>query len=351
MTASIFGMFESNFSGIPHMSVPAKCGQCHEDVYNIYIEDIHWEKFQTGETKIPVCTDCHETHNIRPSADPDSSTYVSRIPELCGKCHIEKEIVTKTVIEPYTAYKNSVHGRRVSAGLTAAVCSNCHDMHDIRQHTDPKSSTNRMNIPATCSKCHLDIFLAFNESIHWRAALAGVNESPVCTDCHGEHRILPPADPKSQVYATTVSLVTCPSCHASQELVEEYNIPPEKVESYLDSYHGLAAQAGFTTVAQCSSCHGIHSILPSNNPYSTINPKNLPTTCGRCHPEGKYTPSEALKVVHTKELVRRPEIIDLFFKVLTTSVIIGLLSLIALDVATRIRVKSRKKIRGKINEK
>jgi cytochrome b subunit of formate dehydrogenase len=37
-------------------------------------------------------------------------------------------------------------------------------------------------------------------------------------------------------------------------------------------------------VANCASCHGVHNILPSSDPKSTINPKNLPGTCGKCHP-------------------------------------------------------------------
>lgn len=37
------------------------------------------------------------------------------------------------------------------------------------------------------------------------------------------------------------------------------------------------------TAANCASCHGIHMILPASDPRSTINPKNLPKTCGKCH--------------------------------------------------------------------
>jgi cytochrome b subunit of formate dehydrogenase len=37
-------------------------------------------------------------------------------------------------------------------------------------------------------------------------------------------------------------------------------------------------------VANCASCHGVHNILPSSDAKSTINAKNLPNTCGKCHP-------------------------------------------------------------------
>jgi len=36
--------------------------------------------------------------------------------------------------------------------------------------------------------------------------------------------------------------------------------------------------------ANCASCHGVHSILSSSDPRSSINKENLPKTCGECHP-------------------------------------------------------------------
>jgi cytochrome b subunit of formate dehydrogenase len=36
-------------------------------------------------------------------------------------------------------------------------------------------------------------------------------------------------------------------------------------------------------VANCASCHGVHNILPSSDPRSTINRANLDATCGKCH--------------------------------------------------------------------
>jgi hypothetical protein len=44
------------------------------------------------------------------------------------------------------------------------------------------------------------------------------------------------------------------------------------------------ADAGSETVANCASCHGVHKVLPSSDPRSSINPKNLASTCGQCHP-------------------------------------------------------------------
>ena len=53
--------------------------------------------------------------------------------------------------------------------------------------------------------------------------------------------------------------------------------------SYADSYHGLAVREGTLTAANCASCHGVHAILRSSDPRSTVNAANLRKTCGQCH--------------------------------------------------------------------
>jgi cytochrome b subunit of formate dehydrogenase len=76
-------------------------------------------------------------------------------------------------------------------------------------------------------------------------------------------------------------------------------MPSDRLVSFDSSFHGLAAKAGSQTVANCASCHGVHNILPSSDPKSTINPRNLPKTCGQCHPGagGRF----AISRVHVSE--------------------------------------------------
>jgi cytochrome b subunit of formate dehydrogenase len=66
-------------------------------------------------------------------------------------------------------------------------------------------------------------------------------------------------------------------------LSQEFGVPGNRVTSYLDSYHGLATEGGSVVAANCSSCHGVHNILPSSDPHSTINRDHLDATCGKCH--------------------------------------------------------------------
>jgi formate dehydrogenase gamma subunit len=76
----------------------------------------------------------------------------------------------------------------------------------------------------------------------------------------------------------------CSNCHASERLNTKYNLPPDRVRTFFQSYHGLAAQYGSTLAANCGSCHGAHKILPSSDPSSTIHRTKLVETCGKCHP-------------------------------------------------------------------
>jgi cytochrome b subunit of formate dehydrogenase len=111
-----------------------------------------------------------------------------------------------------------------------------------------------------------------------------VREAPVCTDCHGEHRILAHTEPTSPVFAANIPGQTCGGCHSSTRLSQKYGLPLDKVLAFQDSYHGLALRSGQITVANCASCHGVHDIRPSSDPNSHIHPSNRPQTCGKCHP-------------------------------------------------------------------
>ncbi|MGA3102541.1 MAG: cytochrome b/b6 domain-containing protein, partial [Terracidiphilus sp.] len=130
---------------------------------------------------------------------------------------------------------------------------------------------------------HADIANTFNASIHGQAIARGNEQAPVCTDCHGIHSIARHNDPNSPVSEQNVSRDSCARCHEGVRLSQEFGVPGNRVTSYFDSYHGLAAEGGSVIAANCSSCHGIHDILPSSDPRSTINKANIDATCGKCH--------------------------------------------------------------------
>src|SRR5581483_10878057 len=88
----------------------------------------------------------------------------------------------------------------------------------------------------------------------------------------------------SSVSAQNLARVTCARCHEGVRLAQELGVPAARATTYLQSYHGLASKLGSQIVANCASCHGVHNILPSSDPKSTVSKANLIETCGKCHP-------------------------------------------------------------------
>jgi cytochrome b subunit of formate dehydrogenase len=162
--------------------------------------------------------------------------------------------------------------------------------------SDSRSSIFKFNVPATCAKCHEKVEQEFAQSIHGQAIGRGNGMAPVCTDCHGIHSIRAHLDPNSSVAAANLARVTCARCHEGVRLSQEFGLEGRRATTYLASYHGLASKLGSQVVANCASCHGVHNILPSSDPRSTINRTNLVNTCGQCHPG--VTEKFALGKVH-----------------------------------------------------
>jgi thiosulfate reductase cytochrome b subunit len=265
----------------------AVCTTCHEDAQAALDLSVHAPK--NGGAEAPACASCHgAVHEFPARADPGSKVAKRNLPRTCGACHASPAFLAKHQLglaRPIEAYERSVHGRALAAGdERAASCSDCHGAHDVGKAKDAASRINRWNVPATCGQCHKQIHEAFAGSIHGEAVARGLAGAPVCTDCHGEHAILAPAEPGSLVNPARVSSVTCGRCHGDERLVQKYNLPADKVPAFQDSFHGLAGRAGAQSVANCASCHGVHDIRPSSDPRSSVHPANLAKTCGACHP-------------------------------------------------------------------
>jgi cytochrome b subunit of formate dehydrogenase len=241
---------------------------------------------------MPICSDCHGGHDILPPSAKRSKVHPVNLPQTCGKCHEDLSITQKYDIlidHPIDIYETSVHGEASKGGIyVAATCNDCHSTggsaHKILSPGSPGSSINHFNIPKTCGACHKGVESDFWEGIHGQLVARSETDAPVCTDCHGEHGILSPDNPKSPVSRSRVAEATCSPCHESAVLNEKYGLQTERLTTFIDSYHGLKSKAGDTHVANCASCHGVHRILPSSDPTSTVNPANLQKTCGECHP-------------------------------------------------------------------
>lgn len=138
-------------------NIPATCGKCHENVEQTYARSVHGKAVAQGIRDAPVCTDCHGEHTITAVKLAASRVSPANIPETCGQCHAAQRIIAQYRLPPnvFATYAQSFHGLALQGGnLTAANCASCHGVHDILPASDPLSTINTNNLPETCGKCH-----------------------------------------------------------------------------------------------------------------------------------------------------------------------------------------------------
>ncbi|MEE9167336.1 MAG: cytochrome c3 family protein [Candidatus Neomarinimicrobiota bacterium] len=143
-----------------------------------------------------------------------------------------------------------------------------------------------------CLDCHLELEeeLAapaelFSQDIHFRLGFS-------CADCHGGDATTEDFDEAKSVEAGFIGVPEkidvpgiCGRCHDDPAVMRKFNpnIPVDQTEKYWTSQHGKSLKKGITSVATCSSCHGIHGIFPKNDSRSRVYPGNVAATCAECH--------------------------------------------------------------------
>ncbi len=326
------------------------CRACHVEASEEY--QIHGRADSGSCEDIPQCKDCHGSHYVLSSNSKLSKTHPVNLPETCGECHENPEITAKYDIlidHPIRIYSDSVHGQATKGGVyVAATCNDCHSTagtaHKIYSPGHPESSINHFNVPATCGKCHKGVEADFWEGIHGKLVARGETDAPVCTHCHGEHGITASDDPDSPVSSARIAEQTCSPCHESAVLNEKYGMLRGRLTSFIDSYHGLKAKAGDTHVANCASCHGVHRILPSSDPTSTVHPSNLQSMCGECHPG--ISEKMALQPIHgvSGEGLRTPaaDVVEKIYIVAIVAIIGLMLLHWAIEIARQIKLVMRR---------
>src|SRR6185369_9598995 len=265
-------------------------GQFHAEAHKAYDHGFHARAIQNGRNAAS-CLDCHsvggDMTTMLPASNPRSTINRANIAKTCGSCHGSSSVMGGTGISnrPFVSYQESVHARAILHGNTkAAVCTDCHNSHDITPASEAGSPIFKANVSKTCGQCHSNIAGEYSQSVHGEAVARGVSRSPVCTDCHGIHNIKPHIDPATAKTSQSLATGSCSQCHEGVALSQEFGVPSGRVTSYQDSYHGLASKLGSKVVANCASCHGVHNILPSADSRSMVNRANLVNTCGQCHP-------------------------------------------------------------------
>ncbi len=331
-------------SAVAPLKVPFVCGKCHREgtpvqmnraieQHNIlenYSESIHGEGLlKKGLIVAPNCASCHTPHSILPHTDPKSSIARRNIAATCTKCHAQIEVVHRKTIRgelwekeanvlPACVDCHQPHKVRkvfYTQGMADADCLRCHAHEQLKsrdgrvlfvraaevtssRHAKVACSQCHSQVNASrvrpcetitdkvdCSKCHEEVGQQYQSSRHGQLLAKNDPNAPNCKECHGTHRVLGKHDPQSLSFPTNVPDL-CARCHreGKKAAVRYTGRQHEIIERYTESIHGKGLlKSGLTVTATCTNCHSAHRELPQSDPESTVNPKNLPTTCGTCH--------------------------------------------------------------------
>jgi len=140
-------------SPIHPLNIAKTCGKCHISVEKTYNESVHGQLLAKGDTRAPVCTDCHSAHSIE---NPGGNHFKATSDQRCGKCHQDR----------LKYYHETYHGKAMALGRPndapeVAACFDCHGHHDVLPAANPKSRLSKQNIVATCARCHPDASASF----------------------------------------------------------------------------------------------------------------------------------------------------------------------------------------------
>ena len=82
-------------SSVNRKNIAKTCAVCHNGIYEQYIKSIHYTTEENPEKELPMCEDCHSSHTI---SRTDKEGFKLDIIKQCGRCHLE---VTESYFETY----------------------------------------------------------------------------------------------------------------------------------------------------------------------------------------------------------------------------------------------------------
>jgi predicted CXXCH cytochrome family protein len=168
-------------------------------------------------------------------------------------------------------------------------CISCHMDAEVEEFPHPERLEK-----VSCGVCHDAAEEDFMDGIHGRALKRGAPYAPTCSECHGEHYILPASNVQSHTYKMNIPIL-CGKCHREGAPVARvYNISERDIlTNYSQSIHGEGLfKQGLIVTATCNDCHGNHLVLPHTYTRSTVSARNIASTCTKCHAR--------IEEVHTK---------------------------------------------------
>jgi predicted CXXCH cytochrome family protein len=144
-------------SKINHAHIADTCGKCHVGVEKTYLKSVHGQLLAKGDARGPVCTDCHSAHQIETQV---GGLLKAASDARCGKCHQDR---LENYMETYHG-KAIALGASHQAPQVAA-CYDCHGHHDVLPPSDPESRLSSSNILQTCQQCHKGATAKFTQYV------------------------------------------------------------------------------------------------------------------------------------------------------------------------------------------
>ncbi|NOZ47583.1 MAG: hypothetical protein GXO79_12500 [Chlorobi bacterium] len=263
----------NSLSTISVNNIAKTCMQCHARIENVHKKIIKGELWEKKPGAIPACTDCHPPHKVNVQ-----NIVASIADKQCLKCH-EKDDIYKTEHDK----KVSLKVNRADIDLSVHKNINC-----VKCHSDVSAKLKRPCETANtvdCGNCHNEVSTLYYESGHGKAYFAKDTNAPYCTDCHGKHSIKAKDDDTGPIFRSEIPKL-CGNCHAKDKKATQNKGLKEEnaLADYSTSVHGRGlTEKGLLVSAICTDCHTTHHILKEADIYSSVNPKNVPSTCGNCH--------------------------------------------------------------------
>jgi hypothetical protein len=142
-----------------------------------------------------------------------AATAVAGPASRCADCHYAQ--IAPPNPDHLLDWERSAHARH-NVG-----CERCHGgnarvfeaflAHDgVLDSSNRRSPVHRANLPATCGRCHVAAFVAFQESRHYQLLESRSDDGPTCSTCH---------DPVAGWLLSPKALESqCTACHGPGEV-------------------------------------------------------------------------------------------------------------------------------------
>ncbi|HXG00639.1 MAG TPA: cytochrome c3 family protein [Bacteroidota bacterium] len=145
-----------------------------------------------------------------------------------------------------------------------------------------------------CFECHEALgdrpSVLFKRDVHFAKGIS-------CADCHGGN---PKAEEMERAMDKAAGFIgvprgdaiseRCARCHSDAARMKAFgsSLPTNQWELLQTSVHGKLAITGKEHIAQCTTCHNAHGIVPVKNPASPVYPLNVVKTCASCHANAAF---------------------------------------------------------------